>query len=213
MSGEVSGALAVNAHALTLRAARPTREDGLVFARHLDVAAEGFFRVLLGRDSEGILARAFVQPGHDLSYRHVTLAERDGRVVGMASAYTAEEHRLATHRPLEQAAGRRRLRIMVLSLLFAPILRRLGRVDDGESYLLALAVDGDVRGSGVGSALIDSVAGRARDGGSTRLALDVTARNAKARRFYEGRGFTVASRWPKRLPGPGITLYRMTRAL
>ena len=63
--------------ATTIRAAQPTYEEGLAFARYLDQAAEGFFRFMLGRRAELILARAFTQPDHDLSYQHVTFAERD----------------------------------------------------------------------------------------------------------------------------------------
>ncbi|MFC1634947.1 hypothetical protein ACFL5Z_08900, partial [Planctomycetota bacterium] len=63
-------------HSITLRAANPTLDEGLVFARYLDEAAEGFFRFMLGRDAGDIIARAFVEPGHDLSYQNVTFAER-----------------------------------------------------------------------------------------------------------------------------------------
>lgn len=61
-------------------------------ARYLDQAAEGFFRFLLGREVAEILATAFAQPGHDLSYQYVTFAEREDRIVGLVSGFTAEEH-------------------------------------------------------------------------------------------------------------------------
>ena len=59
-------------HSITLRAATPTLDDGLAFARYLDDAAEGFFRFMLGRRFRHIIAAAFAQPGHDLSYQNVT---------------------------------------------------------------------------------------------------------------------------------------------
>ena len=36
-------------HPIVLRAANPTFDKGLAFARYLDEAAEGFFRLMLGR--------------------------------------------------------------------------------------------------------------------------------------------------------------------
>ena len=36
-------------HSIVLRAANPTFDEGLAFARYLDEAAEGFFRFMLGR--------------------------------------------------------------------------------------------------------------------------------------------------------------------
>jgi GNAT superfamily N-acetyltransferase len=47
----------------------------------------------------------------------------------------------------------------------------------------------DPRGGGVGPALLDAVAGWARDRGCDRLVLSVTESNETARRFYEECGF------------------------
>ena len=66
-------------HSIVLRAANPTFDEGLAFARYLDEAAEGFFRFMLGRRAGYITATAFAQPDHDLSYQNVTFAERDKR--------------------------------------------------------------------------------------------------------------------------------------
>ncbi len=56
-------------HSIVLRAANPTFDGGLAFARYLDEAAEGFFRFMLGRRAGYIIATAFAQPDHDLSYQ------------------------------------------------------------------------------------------------------------------------------------------------
>jgi ribosomal protein S18 acetylase RimI-like enzyme len=197
----------------TFRAAKPTFDEGRKFARYLDEAAEGFFRFMLGRRAVDIIAKAFTQPDHDLSYQNVTFAERDKVIVGMVSGYTAEKHRRSSLRPLKQAAGRRNLRMMVVSILFAPLLRIISTIADGDFYLQAIAVDKELRGEGVGSALMDSVEDCARAGGSTRLSLDVSASNNGARKFYGRRGMTVESQWPKRLAIPGLRFLRMTKAL
>ena len=198
---------------IVLRAAEPTFDEGLAFARYLDEAAEGFFRFMLGRRAAHIIATAFAQPGHDLSYQNVTFAERDEAIVGMVSGYTAEQHRRSSRRPLKQAAGRWNLRMRIVLIVFAPLMRIIDSIADGDFYLQAIAVDKELRGGGLGSALMDFLEERARASGSTRLALDVSAGNEGARRFYERRGMAVTSQWPKRLPVPGLRFYRMTKTL
>ncbi|GAA2490445.1 GNAT family N-acetyltransferase [Streptomyces thermolineatus] len=54
-----------------------------------------------------------------------------------------------------------------------------------------LAVDTAVRGRGVGRALLDAAARRARERGAVRLTLRVLGHNAPARRLYEAAGFSV----------------------
>ena len=87
-------------HSIVLRAANPTFDEGLACARYLDEAAEGFFRFWLGRRAAHIIATAFAQPDHDLSYQNVTFAERDNVIVGMFLGYTAEQHRSSSRQPV-----------------------------------------------------------------------------------------------------------------
>ena len=200
-------------HSIVLRVANPTFDEGLAFARYLDEAAEGFFRFMLGRHAEHIIATAFAQPDHDLSYQNVTFAERDNVIVGMVCVFTAEQHRRSSREPVYRAAGGHNLRMRIVDTLFAPMKRIVDSIPDGDFYLQAIAVDKELRGDGVGSVLMDFVEERARASGSTRLSLDVSARNQGACRFYERRGMSVESQWPKRFPIPGLTFYRMTKGL
>ncbi len=200
-------------HSIVLRAANPRFDEGLAFARYLDEAAEGFFRFMLGRRAERILATAFAQPDHDLSYQNVTFAERDNVIVGMYAAYTTRQHRRSSRKPLKQAAGRHNIRMRIVMILFAPVMRITDSIPDGDFYLQFIGVDKVLRGEGVGSILMDSFEERARASGSTRLSLDVSARNEGARRFYERRGMNIESQWPKRLAIPGLRFYRMTKGL
>ena len=183
-------------HPIRLRAAEPTHEEGLHFARYLDQAAEGFFRFLLGRRVAEIVAEAYIEPGHDLSYKNATFAVRDGAIVGMATSFTAEQRRQFSDEPLTNAVGSWALRYYVLGTIGAPLWRVLDTVAEGDSYLLAIAVDAALRGEGVGSILIDATEEKARAAGSQRLALDVSAKNTGGRRLYERRGMTVESGWP-----------------
>lgn len=198
---------------VTLRDANPTFDDGLAFARYLDEAAEGFFRFMLGRHSTEIIAKAFARPDHDLSYQNVTFAERDGDIAGMVSSYTAEQHRRSSRQALKQAAGTWNLRLRIILVLFAPLMRIIDSIADDDFYLQAITVDNELRGEGLGSILMDSLEEQARASGATRLALDVSAKNEGARRFYDRRGFAVESQWPKRLRMRALKFYRMTKTI
>ncbi len=169
---------------ITLRAAKPTMDEGLAFARYLDEAAEGFFRFMLGRHAQDIIATAFLQPDHDLSHQNVTFAEHEDAVVGMVSGYTAKQHRASSRHPLKEAAGKRNLRMRIVLILFAPLMRIIDSIADEDFYLQAIAVDKELRGAGLGSILMDHLEGQACSSGSTRLALDVSAKNEGARRLY-----------------------------
>jgi ribosomal protein S18 acetylase RimI-like enzyme len=200
-------------HSVELRSAKPAQDEGLVFARYLDEAAEGFFRFMLGRGAGHIIARAFILPDHDLSYQNVTFAERDNAVVAMVSGYTAEQHRRSSLQPLKEAAGRFNLRMRIILMLFAPLMRIIDSITDGDFYLQAIAIDEPLRGDGLGNLLMDSLEQRARESGARRLSLDVSAGNQGAIRFYDHRGMTIESQWPERLKIPALKFYRMTKEL
>ena len=183
-----------------------------MFAGYLDQAAEGFFGFLLGRQAANIIAEAFAESGHSLSFEHVVVAERDGAIVGMSLAYTGEQHRAFSDEPLERAAGRTVRRMKTLRVLLAPLWRVLETVPEGDFYLQAIAVDPDLRGAGIGSQLLEDAVDRGRRNGSTRLTLDVSARNSGARRLYARSGFTECSEWPSPRFVPTL-LVRMERNL
>jgi len=187
----------MNAQPMIIRPATPTHEEGLIFARFADMAAEGQFRVLFGRRVREILGAAFLKPSHDLSHEFAVFAEIDGAIAGMASGYTEEQHRQSSTRPLKQATGGIALRMRCMFILAAPILRFLHTYEEGDFYIQFLAVDEEHRGKGIGSALIQEMENRARASQSTHLVIDVAARNAGARRLYEHLKFSVAAQWPK----------------
>ena len=200
-------------HLIKIRVAKPTYEEGILFARYLDEAAEGFFRFMLGKRVTEIVAMAFTQPSHDLSYQNVSFAEKNNVIVGMVSGYTAEQHRNSTHTPLKHAAGKSNIRMSIVRGIFAPLIRIMDSIEDSDFYLLAIAVDKEQRGSGVGSLLLDYIEERARATGSTRMALDVSSSNVNAFKLYRNRGMTVTSQWPRRLRIPKLKFYRMTKAI
>ena len=128
-------------HSIVLRTASPSFDDGLAFARYVDEAAEGFFRFMLGRRAPEIIATAFAQADHDLSYQHVTFAERENVIVGMVSAYTAAQHRRSSLEPLKQAAGRGHLRMRTVLIVFAPMMRIIDSIADMTRHVAVTASD------------------------------------------------------------------------
>ena len=182
-------------YTVKIRPAEPTFDEGLVYAKYLDEAFEGFFRRLLGRQVANIVAEAFVQPNHAFSHRHALFAETNETIVGMAAGYTFERRRDFSDQPLKQAAG-----IHVLSKVGAALLcfrlRFLGKLAEGDFYLQAIAVDATLRGEGIGSALLDSIEDRAGKCGATRFFLDASAGNNDAIRFYKRHGMAIQSTWP-----------------
>ena len=177
---------------VTLRASNPTFDEGLVFARYLDEAADGFFRFMLGRRAAHIIGKAYTQPDHSYSFQNVIFAERDELILGMVSGFTAEQHCCFSDQPLKEAAGYRALRMMAVKTLCAPLLRILSTLADGDFYLLAIAIAKKLRGEGIGSTLIDTIEDRARDAGATRLSLDVCKRTPEPLLT----GLVVWGAWP-----------------
>ena len=200
-------------HSINIRVAEPSFDEGLVFARYLDEAAEGFFSFMLGRRAHEIIAKTFMQPGNSYSFENVVFAEYDKVIAGMASVYSAEQHHGFSDQSLKQAAGGWSFRMMMMSLLCAPVLRALDKHADGDFYLQAIAIDKEFRGKGVGSVLMDFIEDQGRASGAKRLSLDVLASNEGARRLYERREMTVESQWPKHIIIPGLKLFRMIKEL
>ena len=105
---------------------------------------------MLGPNSDAIIATAFLETGHGLSYEHVVFAEREGVVVGMSLAYTGVQHRGFSDEPLKRAAGRGAPRMKLVRFFLAPPWRLLDTVEEGDFFLLGIVVEPELRGEGVG---------------------------------------------------------------
>ena len=197
---------------IRLRPAQPDYDEGIVFARYMDHAADGLFRFMLGQHVEPVIASAFLEPEHSLSYAYVTFAELGGELVGMSSAYTGLQLRRFSEKPLERAAGRNVFRLKCVSLILWPMIRILESVADDDFYLQGLAVEPGMRSKGVGSALLADVERRANRSGSSSLCLDVADKNKGAQALYARRGMIRSSQWPNMGFLPPL-LVRMTKSL
>lgn len=197
---------------IQLRPAKPDYDEGILFARYMDQAADGFFRIMFGKNLETIIASAFHEPGHSLSFEYVTFAELGGELVGMSSAYTGSQLRRFSDKHVERAAGRNAFRLKFMGLLLRPVFRVLDSVAEDDFYLQGLAVDPRMRSKGIGSALLTDVEQRAYRSGSSRLCLDVAHKNKGAQALYARRGMVQSSQWPNTRLLPPL-LIRMTMEL
>lgn len=198
---------------VTVRPALPTIDEGLLYAQYLNVAADGAFRALLGRGYDRVIGEAYLSPGHDMSYETAVFAELSGRIAGMASGYTSQQHARSSDEPLRRAAGFRMVRMAAFSMLGRAMKRFIKSVPDGDYYLLAVAVDSQYRGAGIGSKFLDYSEGRAHAAGCTRIVLDVAEKNAGVRRLYERRGMEVEAKSPSVILVPNSRACRMVKPL
>lgn len=192
---------------VVLRRATPTLADGMAFAQLVDTASDGLYRTMIGPARDRVIAAAFKRPGHDLSYEHVVFAEHGDRVVGMAAAYSGAHLSQFSTRPFRRAAGWRWPRVLAVAAVASPVLRFIDTVPDDDFYLMAIAIDHDMRGRGLGSALLDDTQCRAELAGCRRMVLDVVETNTLARRLYERRGMIATETSPgvPLLPGNRVT--------
>lgn len=213
LSVERNGSNVIGDPKVTLRRANPSIEDGFVYAKFLNQAADGFFEFMLGKKFAETIADTFATPAHDFSFENVLFAEQDTIVVGMASGFSARQHHHCSDKVLTTARGFPWFRMSMIHMIFGSLLRFLDTLEDSSYYLQAIAVDRELRGKGIGSMLIDAMETRGIDSGARRFALDVAGKNEGALRLYESRGMSSGARWPSRFPLPAFRIVRMTKSL
>jgi GNAT superfamily N-acetyltransferase len=85
--------------------------------------------------------------------------------------------------------------------------------DEPRPALMGMFVEGAARGRGVGAALVEAVAGWARDRGAPRLYLGVTSVDGPAFRLYSRRGFRATGRTSPLDHTPSSSVIEMVREL
>jgi ribosomal protein S18 acetylase RimI-like enzyme len=200
----------LNSGSLTIRKGRPTEKDGFIYARHMIQLIPHLARAY-GEEAESVIATAYTQPGHVLSFEHVEFAVQEDEVIGTLACFTQEHHIGSVSGGLKKALQSSRGFRYRTSLLIR-FLRRFGPETPNDFYLWGLYVEESLRSQRLGSRLLDIAEARAREYGYSRFVLDVKAGNAGAIRFYERRGMALGdarSRFPFMSPGT----YRMTKVL
>jgi ribosomal protein S18 acetylase RimI-like enzyme len=178
---------------LTLRPARPWDVDAavpLIYSSGPAAFEYVFTHAARGSATE-FLHRAFTVRGGEFGYGNHTVAEIDGEVVGVGAAFSGAGLLASTittgfamirfyHSGSVGPVGRG-LRV---ERLFAPPAK-------DTQYIAHLGVAPEVRGHGVGTALVALFLVEGHRAGKARAALDVSVENPDAERLYERLGFTV----------------------
>ncbi|HRQ80665.1 MAG TPA: GNAT family N-acetyltransferase [Azospirillaceae bacterium] len=172
--------------ACRLRAAAP--DDAAALAELVVLAGGGVYEFQLdGLFGDAaltdVLASGICGVAGNFSYRHMFVAEdaASGAVAGMAHGYPTEWMRTLDRSfiPPDRLAH----------------LAPFADLQDWDSYFVsALAVSPAWRRRGLGAALLEALAAKARSGGFPRLSLHVWADNAAALAFYAAVGFFEAGR-------------------
>ena len=162
---------------------RPAQTFDAAFAAPLIQAAIGPVGWALtgtrsDEDAAHVIAEFFPLRGQRLSFLHTLIAELGGQPVGLAVVYPGE----FAHALDEPVRAHRR------SLGLSPEVE--SEAQAGELYLDTLAVTPAARGQGVGGALLERCAARARDLGLPLTLL--VEEGHPARRLYERSGFVPA---------------------
>ena len=145
-----------------------------------------------GAEALSFLRRCFIDGAGEFGWRNHRVGVLDGRMVAVGAAYGADSHWAFTLAAARQIIGHygigRGLGVIVRGLRVEAVIRP----PSGDMHYLAhLAVVPELRGRGVGRALIDHLTGLAREAGRRRVALDVAASNPRAEALYQRAGFTV----------------------
>lgn len=153
-----------------------------------------------GPSAETFLRHCFVDGAGEFGWRNHWVGVVEGRVVAVGAGYGAD-----TKWPFTLAAARQIIRHYGVRRGLGVIARGLRvesviRPPDGDMHYLAhLAVLPDLRGQGIGRALIDQLVGTARDAARSRVTLDVATSNPRAEALYRRAGFKVVGERKSRL--------------
>ncbi|WP_232823651.1 GNAT family N-acetyltransferase [Dyella sp. C9] len=156
------------------------------------VAFDYVFATRDGDEALDFLHRCFVDGGGEFGWRNHWVGVADDQVVAVGAGYGADRKwafTLAAARQILRHYGiRRALGVIVRGLRVESVIRP----PEGDMlYLAHLAVSPELRGQGVGRALIDQLVGLARGVGGRRVTLDVAASNPRAEALYRRCGFAV----------------------
>ena len=131
-----------------------------------------------GEDLLDVGTRRYAREGVEFSYQNCWMAELDGQVVGMLSAFPMDADPEAAE-----------------SEDMDPILRPYARLEEDRSfYICSIALDAHARGKGIGAALLAQAEELARERRFAKTSLIVFEGNEVARRLYETRGYQAVAR-------------------
>jgi len=186
---------------VTFRPAKPSDVDRaipLIYSSGPDAFSYVFAHATKG-DAQAFLGQAFVNGGGTFGYRNHTVAETDGKVVGIGATYSGDGAVATTTVVATQifkAYGASALGIIGRGLR---IERVMPPPKKSVQYIAHLGVNPAHQGEGIGTQLIDRFLAQGRETGKKVAELDVSVENPAAERLYERLGFTVSEERPSSL--------------
>lgn len=198
---------------IEVRPAKPTLEEGKLFAHYMHEASDQLMQTMFGRGYPEVIAKTYLSTGHVMSHETVVFVESEGSVIGMGSWYGSNQGLAPSDRALMGAAGIRLVRAAPFAIMARRLFEFMDTLPDGDFYLAALAIDDNKRGLGIGSRLFDQTESEARASGHTRLVLDVAVDNKRARQLYERHGMSAEAESPAIAFLPNERVYRMVKPL
>lgn len=156
-------------------------------------AGDGLFESMLDGIVPGVGARQFVRMAvtaedSPLNFANAILAERDGRIAGMALCYPSAEYGL---HPV--------LRNLVPNSRLDPLMALFQSKVADSWYLNSLVVAEEARGQGLGKLLVQFCADLGAEEGLGSMTLHAWGDNASALRVYRELGFAEVESVPVRL--------------
>lgn len=170
-----------------------TPADAAGAAPLIQAAGPALYNRLFGprpEDAVDFFKTLFALSDSLFSYENATVAEADGRVVGLALAVPAAQYRRGAALPRHLLRRGLRFLLRLLPTVFA-----LGRSTvpppQDALYLGILSVAAARRGEGIGTRLLEEVGRRAQESGCACVCLHAERDNDGARRFYQRHGYRV----------------------
>lgn len=161
--------------------------------------------------SPDYLRTAFVARKNTLGCEHFTVAVADNRVAGIGACYNGSEYRRMEMHSVWPAIRFYGLRNSIEMFRKSRHLEEvLPRPDNDTGYLTYLGVAPDLRGRGIGTALIEHLIETARKKNRRICALDVAVTNPRSQSLYERLGFKVVSetKWSRRATAERVEDFR-----
>lgn len=189
---------------IIIRQAKPIPEEGLQYAKYLNVAAEGFFKSMLGNATYDIISEAYVKSNNDYSFENTYFIEYDNSIVGMISGYTKTQKDGFDGKILSRSAAGSKLKIRIFTITGRILSHFIGPKSNDEYYIQAIAISNDMRGMGLGQKLLNYIERFCLEKGCSVLSLDVSSKNTTAIKAYNKFGMKVSSYWPNFLKLPPV---------
>lgn len=152
---------------------------------------------LIGLGSEDrakqIITRLFGMPGHRFSYEVTSIAQYEGRIVGMMVIYPGKKHQRLDKKLNQLVLKQYRFRgKLALSIRAWPLVF-VKEVERDEFLVGNIAVRKRYQGKGAGSLMLSKVEETAKEAGYSKIALRVAIENEAARKLYERVGYKTVS--------------------